>query len=285
MEVVRRAMERLPLIREQLYPAPQSSYSLAALERRYGAERFTVPSINKAISRDVTGLLLPVHEGQTASVCILYSHANGEDLEDAAEIGSRLRKAFMVDVVVFEYTAYGSPELRQGYAPCERALYNDATAAAREMARLRPNARLVCLGRSLGGAMAVHAARELGGRCAALVLLSAFSSAFATKLDGLALRLAQPLDLYRAAAELRAVAPSCAILVLHGDRDAVVPFKLASRLFDAAVTTHKKLIAVQGADHNSTLGEHWPAVERALRAFLCAELHVNGLSCTFSHTY
>jgi pimeloyl-ACP methyl ester carboxylesterase len=264
-------MERI--LRSQLYAAPQSTYHVADLCVQYNARRFTIPTELPGVARDVTCLVLPARQsGQPSDVVFMYSHANGEDLADAAFVGDQIRRAFYVDVVVYEYTSYGSAELRQGLQPSERALYSDSITVAREIKRQYPNASIVSIGRSLGGAMAVHAARALGARCAALILLSAFSSVFAVKLSGVALKMAHSLDLYRVEDDIRGVQPTCALLVMHGDQDTLVPPRLAHVIYNASTAPehNKKLVIIRGADHNSTVdpAADWPKVVETIGDFL-----------------
>jgi hypothetical protein len=59
---------------------------------------------------------------------------------------------------------------------------------------------------------------------------------------------------------------SAPLLVIHGDRDSVVPFKLGRALFDAA-REPKAFWAVQGADHNDLVETAGPRYAERLREF------------------
>ena len=57
------------------------------------------------------------------------------------------------------------------------------------------------------------------------------------------------------------------LLVLHGDRDSVVPFEQGQRLF-AAAPEPKRFYRIAGADHNDTYITGGEAYWRALADFL-----------------
>lgn len=53
-------------------------------------------------------------------------------------------------------------------------------------------------------------------------------------------------------------------LVLHGDRDSVIPFELGREVYDA-LPGPKQFVVIHGGDHNDTRpsdGTYWTAVER-----------------------
>jgi fermentation-respiration switch protein FrsA (DUF1100 family) len=57
------------------------------------------------------------------------------------------------------------------------------------------------------------------------------------------------------------------LLVLHGDRDEIVPFAQGRQVFDAAPEP-KRFFAIKGASHNDTYVVGGEAYWRALREFL-----------------
>ena len=171
---------------------------------------------------------------------------------NAGNISHRLRLAEVLvreglDALLFDYRGYGRSEGR----PDEEGTYRDARAARHALLR-QPGvdgARIVYLGESIGGAVAVALAVEappLG-----LVLQSAFTS---VKDMG---RLHYPFipaavvpDAYpslRRVAQLQAP-----LLVLHGDRDDIVPVAHGRALFEAAPQP-KRIEIVRGAGHNDLL--------------------------------
>jgi fermentation-respiration switch protein FrsA (DUF1100 family) len=171
-----------------------------------------------------------------------------------------------VDVLLFDYRGYG---LSEG-APDEEGTYRDARAAYGHLVRERglPPGRVVLFGESLGAAVAVQLALEQPGH-RALVLEAPFTSVadmaralypllplrrfVRTRYDSLSKvpRLSRPL------------------LVLHGERDEIVPFAQGRRLFEAAASP-KRFFAIRGAGHNDTYATGGEDYWRAWRDFLDA---------------
>lgn len=64
----------------------------------------------------------------------------------------------------------------------------------------------------------------------------------------------------------RAPAP---VLVLHGDRDSVIPFTLGRELFDR-IEGPKEFVAIAGGDHNDAAAPdpaaYWAAIDRFISA-------------------
>jgi len=177
---------------------------------------------------------------------VLLAHGNAGNIGDRV-LHAKLLADAGLDVFLFDYRGYGRSEGR----PDEEGTYRDARAARHALLR-QPGvdgARIVYLGESIGGAVAVALAVEappLG-----LVLQSAFTS---VKDMG---RLHYPFipaavvpDAYpslRRVAQLQAP-----LLVIHGDRDDIVPVAHGRALFEAAPQP-KRIEIVRGAGHNDLL--------------------------------
>lgn len=174
---------------------------------------------------------------------VLLCHGN------AGNVGDRILHADVLtaagfDVLLFDYRGYGS----SSGTPDERGTYRDARAALNGLLR-QPDvdpARVVYLGESLGGAVALELA--LAHPPASLVLLSAFTSVreMARVHYGL---IPTPLvpDAYPS---LRLIANLQApLLVIHGEDDMIVPVEQGRALFEAAPTP-KRLRVMRGVGHN-----------------------------------
>lgn len=182
-----------------------------------------------------------------APATLLWFHGN------AGNIGHRLENIYLLHhhlgthVFIFDYRGYGV----SGGRPTEEGLYRDARAALahlRRHPRVRPD-RIIFFGRSLGAAVAVElATRE---RPHGLILESPFLSLRAM---GKALFPFLPVNLlvgnrYDSLSRIREIrAP---LLILHGDRDEVVPFGQGRALFEAA-NEPKAFVRLPGAGHNDT---------------------------------
>jgi fermentation-respiration switch protein FrsA (DUF1100 family) len=184
---------------------------------------------------------------------VLYLHGNGASLRWRVD-RFRALTADGIGLVALSYRGYGG----SSGSPTEEGLIRDADAAyAFATARYAP-ARIVLWGESLGSgvAVALAAERQVGH----VVLQSPFTSAAdvaAGRYWFVPVRLLMK-DQFRS--DLRIGKVTAPVLVLHGDRDTVVPFVLGERLYDM-ITAPKKFVRFPGAGHND-LGAHG-AVEAA----------------------
>lgn len=149
-------------------------------------------------------------------------------------------------VMLFDYRGYAENPGR----PSEAGLVADAHGALAHL-KSRPDVdgdRVVYLGESLGTGVAV--ALAAAEPPAALILRSPFTSLTDVARThypflpvGLLLRDRYPsIDRI---AKLR-----CPLLVVAGDRDGIVPTRLSRQLYEAAPQGRKRLVVVEGADHN-----------------------------------
>jgi fermentation-respiration switch protein FrsA (DUF1100 family) len=190
---------------------------------------------------------------------LLYFHGNGGSLAWRAE---RLR-ALTADgtgLVALSYRGYGGSSGR----PTERGLIEDAFAAYAFAAARYGAARIALWGESIGSGVAIALAAEKP--VARVVLESPFTS-----VADIAAQIYWFLpvrwfikDPFRS--DLRVGKVTAPVLVLHGERDSVVPITLGERLF-ALIEAPKRFVRFPGGGHND-LGEHG-ALEAA-REFLAA---------------
>jgi fermentation-respiration switch protein FrsA (DUF1100 family) len=182
-------------------------------------------------------------EQQDRRGAILFCHGNGGNIADRLLEAQHLTKAGF-DVLLFDYRGYGSSE---GHAD-EQGTYRDAL-AARSALLAQPDAdqaHVMYLGESLGGAVALHLALEHPP--AGLILQSTFTS-----IRDMA-RHHYPFippfvipDWYPSRSTVaRLRAP---LLVLHGDRDDIVPLSQGQALYDAA-PPRKEVHIFAGRGHN-----------------------------------
>jgi uncharacterized protein len=174
---------------------------------------------------------------------VLFCHGNAGNIADRLPHAALLSAAGF-DVLLFDYRGYG----RSTGRPWEHGTYRDARAACRVL-REQPGvdaARIIYLGESLGGAVALQLAVELPP--VGLILQSSFTSV--RDLARLHYRyIPAPLvpDAYPSLALIpRLRAP---LLVVHGERDEIVPLSHGERLFEAAPEP-KRMHVVRGAGHN-----------------------------------
>jgi uncharacterized protein len=206
------------------------------------------------------GWFLPARDSR---LVVLVNHGN------AGNICHRLDRALLIqarlgaDVFLYDYRGYGRSEGR----PDEEGTYRDARAAYRYLSEQRrlPPERIVLFGESLGCAVALQLALERP--CRALVLESAFASVPAM---ARAVYPFLPLSPFvRTRYDNLAKVPQLKVplLMLHGERDSIVPFAQGRRVFEAAPEP-KRFYAIPGADHNDTYLTGGDAYWNAWAAFL-----------------
>ena len=165
---------------------------------------------------------------------LLFTHGNGEIIDYWPAAFDEPR-AWGIGVILLEYPGYG----RSGGRPSESAI-KEAILAADGWARQRAEidaSRIIPYGRSLGGSAAAFIAAER--RAPALILESAFTSAraFASQFRAPGFLVRDPLDTL--AAVRRFEGP---ILVVHGDRDDIVPADHGRRLAAASPRATLRLL-------------------------------------------
>ena len=188
---------------------------------------------------------------------VLYFHGNGGSLRYRVERFKELT-ADGTGLLALSYRGYGGST---GH-PTEAGLFADAEALYAFAVKHYPAERLVLWGESLGSGVAVALAAQ---RPVARVVLEApFTSAadVAAKVYWfLPIRLLMK-DQFRSDERIANVpAP---VLILHGERDYVVPFAQGERLF-ALANEPKRFVPMRRGGH-SDLDEH--GAQDAVRAFL-----------------
>lgn len=173
---------------------------------------------------------------------VLYFHGNGGALNLRAE-RFRSLTADGTGLVALSYRGYGGSSGR----PTEAGLLADAAAAyAFTVGHYGPD-RIVMWGESLGTGIAVALAAD--NKVARVILESPFTSTAdiaAATYFFLPVRLLMH-DQFRSDERIARVAAP--VLVLHGDRDLVVPISYGERLY-ALIRAPKKFVKLAGAGHN-----------------------------------
>jgi hypothetical protein len=242
-----------PLERLIFYPEPALAGTPADLRLAYEDAAFR--------TRDgirLHGWYVPGRRRET----LLWLHGNAGNISHRLENLRMLHDAVGVGVLLFDYRGYGQSE----GTPSEKGLYEDARAA---FAYLRKRedvdmAYLVYFGRSLGSAVAINLALEDPPR--RLILESPFASirAMARAIFPAPLALLAPAGFDNLSKIGRVRSP---LLVIHGDRDEVVPYEQGRQLF-AAAPDPKAFYEIRNAGHNDTYliggAEYFDRIEKFL---------------------
>jgi fermentation-respiration switch protein FrsA (DUF1100 family) len=197
------------------------------------------------------GWLVPV---PNARFTLVWFHGNAGNISHRVDNFKYLHRYLappqLPTIFIFDYRGYGK-SAGSSSDLSEEATYHDADGALAYLRARQDLARtaLVYFGRSLGAAIAVEMARR--HTPAGLILETPFTS-----IQDMA-RVVLPLlpvgnllrTKYDSLSKMREIrAP---LLVLHGDRDDVVPYEQGRRLFEAA-NQPKTFYTILGAHHNDT---------------------------------
>ena len=192
----------------------------------------------------------------------LVCHGNAGNVSHRLDRALLLKSRLGGDVLLFDYRGYGRSE----GSPDEEGTYRDARAAHRWLReRGTPAGRIVLFGESLGSAVALQLALEVDAR--ALVMESPFTSV--PEMARAVLPFLPIWPLVRTRYENLSKIPRLRrpLLVMHGDRDEVVPFDQGRRVF-AAAPEPKRFFPIPGAGHNDTYLVGGEAYWTALGSFL-----------------
>jgi len=201
-------------------------------------------NLTTADGEQLHGWYLP---GDPAQPVLLFFHGNAGNISHRLDNLHRLH-ALGLNLLIFDYRGYG----HSTGTPSETGLAHDADAALSWLhSRGWSQQSIVYFGRSLGAAVAVDLARR--SPPAGLILETPFTSLRAmgrqhypllSGLLGWVIR-----DEYDNLGKIAAI--NSPLLILHGDRDQIVPEAMARQLFAAARST-KTFYLIAGADHNNT---------------------------------
>jgi len=215
--------------------------------------------------------------GPNAKGTVLVLHGNAEN--QSTHVNSVLwlvKEGF--NLFIFDYRGYGKSEGSPGI----QGVHLDAEAALKTLLSL-PKAggeQIVVLGQSLGGAIAVHttANSPYKDRIAALVIDSAFSGYRLIAREKLSQfyitwPLQYPLsflvcDSYSPIRWIKKVSPA-PLLIIHGERDPVVPLHHGQMLYDEALPP-KKFWMSPAPGHVSSFADE--RVREELVRYLIAEV-------------
>lgn len=200
---------------------------------------------------DVAALWIP-HPGATTA--ILCFHGNGVDLGQMRPHLAAMAQRTGCAVLMVDYPGYG---LSAG-SPTETGTLRSAEVAYENLTRVRGFApeSVVVRGLSLGSGPAVWIAAHR--RVKALILDAPFTSTFRVVTHVKLL----PVDQFDNLAIADRV--QCPVLVVHGDRDTVVPFSHGKELAAAMTNAESvRFLKLPGAGHEITIGDDRDPEERA----------------------
>jgi len=193
---------------------------------------------------------------------LLWFHGNADNIGFGLEQMKALA-TLDVNILALDYRGYG----KSGGSPDEAGLYRDADAAYRDLAETRhfKPENVIIYGHSLGGAVAVDLAskRECGG----LIVESSFTSGrdMARRMFSIPLLAYVTKSRFDSIEKIRRVRSP--VLVIHGTRDALIPFFMGEALYQAAPEP-KVFFGVEGAGHNDVCAVGGERYLRQLKEFI-----------------
>lgn len=235
------------LARSLLYPAPQIPV---------GAPPPGFEAVDLDLESGATATAWAGDGGEAGAPVVLFFHGNGENLE-TMRLGGTFDAVDRLGVacLAVDYPGYG----RSSGRPSEEGLEAAADAALAWARERWPRRPVVAAGWSLGAAAALGLTARAGNAVRGLVALSAW-----TRLEDVAtlhfptvlvrLILSESYDSLSAAERIRRPA-----LVVHGERDELIPVEQGRRIAEAL--ENARWVPVARAGHNDLLSrsEVWNA--------------------------
>jgi fermentation-respiration switch protein FrsA (DUF1100 family) len=179
-----------------------------------------------------------------AEALLLCFHGNGEVVSDYDIMASFFREINLA-LLVAEYRGYGwstgQPRTSSLLSDAEVTLQHLTAILARHNTSMLP---LFVHGRSLGGAAAIHLAHKFPEQFKGLILESTFAHA-PSIVSRVFKRLPGLFDNSRKIGQIR-----LPLLVIHGERDTLIPIRQGLSLYDTSPSSNKTLLRVPNAGHN-----------------------------------
>jgi uncharacterized protein len=178
---------------------------------------------------------------------LVWFHGNAGNIGHRVENIKLLHDRVKVNIFIFDYRGYGRSE----GSVSEEGTYLDGEAAL-DFVQKRfgtEHKKIILFGRSLGAAVAAEMANRFESQ--GLILETPFVSI--PEMARVLLPFLPIRPLLRTRYDVRKTIQKIKtpLLVLHGDRDEVIPFAQGKMVFDAAPEP-KKFFTIAGARHNDT---------------------------------
>lgn len=208
------------------------------------------------------------YRGRDQMPWILYFHGNGEVVSDYDAIAPLYNRRGL-NLLVADYRGYGASDGKPTFTDMigDAKLILDYVSSEKQ--GIGDRGGWYVMGRSLGSISALELAANYPEKIKGLIIESGFIS-----VAGLIRHLGLPspggLDLLeeeyrRLTGQIRQPA-----LVIHGERDRLVPYEQGRELFDSLGSGNKEMVVIPGADHNDIMyvdsEKYLEAVEKFISA-------------------
>jgi alpha-beta hydrolase superfamily lysophospholipase len=232
-----------------VHSSDKATYSLAS--------EFEEVFLETPYNGKIHGLLIKSSEDSKGVV--LYFHGNTGSLKRWGVVSEEIC-SYGFDVFIIDYRGYGKSRGRRS----EKAMHNDCEMAFQYLLKQYTKDRIVIYGRSLGSGFAVKLAHkhpdckliletpfysllEIAEQQAPYIPIG-FLLRFPLRSDEIIENIKNPLILF------------------HGTKDRVVPFRSGLKLYEKAGSENKKMITIPGGRHNDL--SKFALFREKMRAFL-----------------
>lgn len=200
---------------------------------------------------------------ENSRAVILYFHGNGGAMDMWSETAEELAMKTNCDVWMVDYPGYGKST---GTVTSQNQLLTMAEKILAELKQEYPGTKIILYGRSLGSGLAANLTTD--STITALILESPYYSlthvakSMFPYLPSVIMKYPMPSYQWIAQAHLP-------ILMVHGNKDEIVPFQQGKAL--SKVAKDSTFVEIEGGHHNDlhTFPEYWKAVtdfiERVLK--------------------
>lgn len=210
----------------------------------------------------IVGLFGGATNSHINPLTVLYFYGNGECVSASLKEFQTVR-SMGVNTLIVDYTGYGM----SGGNPSERGFYQTADAAYNYLIHTRHISpeRLIIMGRSIGGAVAVDLASRRPAH--GLITFSAFTSLPNVSRSLYPFLPIASLLRYRFDNEAKISRVSCPILLAHGQKDTLVPFFMSEQLAKTA-KSHVTRLILPKSGHNDVFDTEKAEVTVGIQDFL-----------------
>ena len=207
------------------------------------------------------------YRGQDEWPWLLFFHGNGEVVSDYDEISAFYHQR-KLNLVVADYRGYGA----SGGTPTLTDLFKDAHLIYKEvtgeLSRRNLRKNVWVMGRSLGSISGLELAYHYQNEMRGLILESGFPSV---------VRILSHLGIPVQGPGLEKIDRECLerikkiflpVLIIHGERDSLVPLENAREIYRHLGTKEKELLIIPSATHNDILAVGFKDYFEAIQHFV-----------------
>jgi fermentation-respiration switch protein FrsA (DUF1100 family) len=232
------------ILSKVLFPAPKPAHYT---HESFPGSLFFLPKTER--TEAAIPCLLVKHR-YPADALVIFAHGNGCDIGSMEMTLRRYGAAWQVHILLFEYPGYGA-NLGQ---PSEAAINANIREVYNFVNRTLeiPTSRIILYGQSIGTGPVCHMAALLNShnvRLGGIILQSPYTciSALVEHFGGqLAAQLFE--DRWRNVDEVKSMIDP--LLIIHGKKDGVIPWRQAEKLYKKCKSGEKHLLLANRATHN-----------------------------------